>query len=329
VAPDKGYAGYTVRVAFDPTALTGLAPTCDDLRVAVRTATGWEERPRHVASCAGPGDLRFALPVDLPASSAWTDAYLYYGRSGAVPTPPPAVGRVVYLWWDPAASDRSADFIVGRLDPWAGSAFRATSAWLESDPSYAYTTGDDAQESLRRSVDERDVLVEAELRHTGCYPPNMQSGVCARVVIAAGTGADETSDHYYCSARAQSPLCDATGEGAADGAVVKTEGNLIAVAPPANPPAIAPSTWRKQALAVFGAGPTQVRFWDADAGWPALATPPASALLTTGSDAADHTMRGQAGVMLAQDIGQVRNLVIRRYVEPEPAAALGAQEPAP
>ena len=76
------------------------------------------------------------------------------------------------------------------------------------------------------------------------------------------------------------------------------------------------------ALAVFGTAPTQLRFWDADAAWSTLAMPPASALQATGAAAHEHTGRGFAGVMTAQDIGQLRDIVIRRYTEPEPAVTL-------
>ena len=45
-----------------------------------------------------------------------------------------------------------------------------------------------------------------------------------------------------------------------------------------------------------------------------------------GSDASDYQGRGFAGVMTAQDIGRFRNLVIRRYVEPEPTVTIESEE---
>jgi hypothetical protein len=154
--------------------------------------------------------------------------------------------------------------------------------------------------------------------------------MCARVVIASGTGAGEQADHYYCTSRGQNPMCNNNDQGIYDGDIVKTDNEIIALQGLDDPPPIMPNQWRKQALAVFGAGPTHLRFWDADASWPALATPPAEALQATGQDSmGDHQGRGAAGVMITQDIGRFRNLVIRRYVEPEPTARLLAEEQAP
>lgn len=328
VRPDKGYAGYTVRLApLDPSELTGLGAGCDDLRVVAYDGARWLERPRHLLGCGTAGlDLRFAMPVDLADGATWREAYVYYDREDP-PAPPVATGAAVYLWWDDASADLSAACQRGRMDAWNGTGHRDSIAW--SGGVYRFDTGDDGQESLRRAVDERDVLVEAEWAHAGCYTNNMQSGVCARVQIKTGAGATEAADHYYCSSRAQNPMCNNADQGIYDGDIVKTDNEIIAVQGQADPPPIVVNQWRKQALAVFGAGPTQLRFWDADTSWPALATPPAAALQATGEDAQDYPGRGAAGVMITQDIGRFRNLAIRRYVEPEPAVAVVDEEQAP
>ena len=190
---------------------------------------------------------------------------------------------------------------------------------------YTYDTGDNSQSSYRRSVDERDVLVEASFKHTGCYPYNMQSSVCARGVILSGTGASEQSTHYYCTSRAQNPSCPDNDQGLYDGDIVDEDNETIAVQGLTDPPPIVPGQWRTQALAVFGTAPTQLRFWDADAAWSTLAVPPASTLQATGAPVREHTSRGFAGVMTAQDIGQLRDIVIRRYTEPEPVVTLEAE----
>ena len=330
--PDKGYAGYTVRLAsLDRSALTGLSASCDDLRVVAFDGERWLERPRHLLGCeAGIAgavlDLRFALPVDLADGEAWREVYLYYDREDP-PAPPAATGTAVYLWWDDGAADLSGACTRGRMDAWLGTGDRDTIAW-DAAGGYRFDTGDDGQESLRRAVDERDVLVEAEWMHTGCYNNNMQSGVCARVQIKSGAGTAELADHYYCTSRGQNPMCNDADQGIYDGDIVKTDNEIIALQGSGDPPPIAVGQWRKQALAVFGGTPTQLRFWDANASWPGLATPPASALQASGEDAQSYAERGAAGVMMAQDIGRFRNLAIRRYVEPEPAVALLDEEQA-
>ena len=87
--PDKGYAGYTVFAALDPTTLGGLATDCRDLRVVTYDGEAWAEIGRHVIGCGSTRlDLRFAVPVDLPDAMPWYGAYIYYGASsvGAPPT---------------------------------------------------------------------------------------------------------------------------------------------------------------------------------------------------------------------------------------------------
>jgi hypothetical protein len=326
VRPDKGYQGYTARLAsLDVAMVADLDASCDGLRVAWYDGTAWTELPRHVIGCGTAKlDLRFSLPADIADSSTWSQAYLYYGN----PAPSPAasaLGTSVYLWWDDASTDHAADYVHGRMDPWLAAGWDDSLAW-NADGSYHYDTGDDSQSSYRRAVDERDVLVEAEWFHTSCYPNNMQTAVCARGIISGGVLSQENADAYYCTTRAQNPLCNDVDEAIYDGDIVKTDNEIIAIHGMTDPPPIVTSQWRTQALAVFGANPTQLRFWDADASWPALAAPPADRLLATGMDLADYTNRGFAGIMVAQDVARVRNIVIRRYVEPEPGVAVGPEE---
>jgi hypothetical protein len=326
VHPDKGYVGYTVRLpSFNATNLTGLTERCDDLRVVAWDGTQWTELARHLVGCGTPtADLRFALPIELEDGVTYRNAYVYYGNPNAGP-PAPADGTAVYLWWDPAAQDRSADYVHGRMDPWIITGFDDSLRW-DSQGHYTYDTGDDRQSSYRRAVEERDVFIEVSLFHTGCYVHNMQTGVCARGVIASGSGETEEAEHYYCTSRGQNPECDDTDQAIYDGDIIESDNELIALNNPLDPPPIVPRQWRKQALGVFGINPTQLRFWDADEAWPGLATPPPGALVVMGNDETDHEDRGFAGIMTAQDKANLRDLVIRRYVEPEPKVVLEAEQ---
>jgi hypothetical protein len=324
--PDKGYAGYTVRLAsFDSHALAGLTTSCDDLRVAAWDGAQWTELARHLIGCGtGAADLRFALPAEIADGATYRDAYLYYGNPAAGP-PAAADGTAVYRWWDPGTRDRRADYVHGRMDAWLATGYDDSLGW-DGQGYYTYDTGDDSQSSYRRAVDERDVLVEVSLFHTGCYSYNMQTGVCARGIVLSGSGGSEQSNHYYCTSRAQNPNCADNDQARYDGDIVETDNEILAVNNPIDPPPIVPSQWRKQALGVFGIHPTQLRFWDADAAWPALASPPPGALLTTGTHTTDYVGRGFAGIMTAQDKANLRDLVIRRYVEPEPTVTLGNEQ---
>jgi len=316
--PDKGYEHYTVRLVVDAAQLTGAA--CDDVRIVTWDGIVWTELAHHVLCGNSELDVRFALPVDLDDSTAWRGAFLYYDHPGA-PNGISPEGSSVYLWWDPATADHAGDYARGRMDPWLSTGHDNSLAWNTAE-FYTYNTGDDSQSSYRRPVDERDVLIEASWFHTGCYPFNMHSGVCARGIIATGTAGSETSTHYYCSSRAQNPNCANNDQGIYDGDVVAGDNETIALQGLTDPPPIVAQQWRSQALAVFGVGPTQLRFWDADTAWPTLAVPPATALQASGAAVHEHAGRGFAGIMTAQDIAHVRNIVIRRYTEPEPVVSI-------
>ena len=324
VRPMRGYAGYTVRVQIED--LPGLANNGQDLRVVVDDGEAFTVLPHHVIRTGTAIDLRFALPQDIADSGVWRDAALYYGNPSA-PLPADPAGTAVYLWWDPVTTNRLADYTHGRMDAWLGVGY--ADSWAFQVNAYAYDTTNDGQAGLRRAVDERDVLVEASWFHTGCYTNNMQSGVCARIKIATGGPTTEQSTDYYCSSRAQNPACNNTDQGLYDGDVVDGDNESIALQNVNDPTPIVPNQWRAQALAVFGAAPAKLRFWDADVAWTTLATPPATALIATGEALHQHAEAGAAGIMTAQDLGRVRDIVIRRYTEPEPTVVGGAEQSAP
>lgn len=154
----------------------------------------WTELARHLIGCGGGADLRFALPFDIDDNASNGDIYLYYGNPNAG-APASAEGTAVYLWWDPATSDHGAGYMRGRMDVWVDTGYDNSLAW-NSQGYYMYDTQNNNESSYRRAVDERDVLVEVSLYHTGCYTQNMQTGVCTRGIIQSGSGKDELSDHY-------------------------------------------------------------------------------------------------------------------------------------
>ena len=97
-----------------------------------------------------------------------------------------------------------------------------------------------------------------------------------------------------------------------------------------NPAAIAVNQWRKQALAVSSINPTTGKFWDSDTlagfgprGWPTVSAN------ASGTDAAagDLESVGDRGIIAAQDNVRVRNILVRRYTEPEPSVSAGAEQP--
>ncbi|MEO0574267.1 MAG: hypothetical protein AAF004_02305 [Pseudomonadota bacterium] len=331
--PDRGYAGYTLRsIGLDTQALIStsqMRSDCNDLRVLFFDGAAWQELDRHVLGCnTTQTDIRFASPIALAGAATEDDFYVYYGNPSAG-APAALTTSNVYLWFDDASVNRSASYIRGRVDNFHGNGWDNSLAYNAAG-FYTYRNGDNFTSGYRLAVDERDVFIEAEFFHTDCFPINMTTGVLVRGIIQSGSGGSESSNHYYTTNRGEFPQsgCGNANGYSHDGAIMRRQRNQNAVLPPANPGDIVPDTWRRQALAAFGGGPTQLRFWDEDnsAAWAALGYPNAGNILTSGSDNENITGRGFVAVMTAQDQARLRNILVRRYVEPEPVIILGAQE---
>lgn len=332
-SPDKGYQAYTLRFfGFDTASLITageMQANCSDLRVAYFNGTAWQELDRHVLDCnTALTDVRFASPIDLSPSSSDDNFYVYYSNSAA--GAPAGVNTTnVYLWFDDASVDRLANYDTGRGDPIHGNGWDNSLTWNPAGY-YVYNTGDNFTSSYRRPVDERDVYAEVEFNHSGCFQLNMTTGIVLRG-ISTGAGATESSTHYYASNRGHQAAggCDVGGY-SHDGDILENARTTTAING-ANPPAIVRNQWRRQGLAAWGVNNTSLEFWDEDDSslWRALGFPDAANSHVNGSDPTDNEGRGYAGFITAQDIGQVRNVLIRRYTSPEPLLALGPQETLP
>jgi len=334
-SPDKGYDGYTARIpALDTAALVAagtMLPDCSDLRIVYYDGFVWTELPRHVIDCDSPQtDIRFMLSADIAAAGIDDNYYLYHGNPA--PGPLPAMNETnVYLWYDDASIDRSSAYVRGRIDPWHGTGWDDSLTYQGNV--YRYDNGDNFSSGYRREVDERDVYIEAEFRHERCYALNITTGLMVRGAITSGSGGSETSDNYYASNRGELPNQGSQSRGCTqagyehDGSIVKNDRTNIVVAG-TNPPDAARNRWRRQGLAAWSVGPTNLAFWDSDdaANWPALGYPAAANLQAQGSDAVnENSNRGFAAVMTAQDRARLRNILIRRYVGDEPVLTLTAQ----
>ena len=327
--PDKGYIGYTTRVAsLDTQALIAageMQADCSDLRLTYYDGLGWQELPRHVIGCnTTTTDIRFALVTDIAASGNDDNYYLYHNDSSPAALPAMTTTNV-YLWYDDASTDRSASYIRGRIDNWHGNGWDNSLAW-NAGGYYTYDNGNDSNSGYRRDVDERDVFAEAEFYHTGCYPNNITSGMLVRGIIQNGSLGSESSNHYYASNRAEYPTgCNGGGYNH-DGDIV-TGNRPTAAVNGANPPDIVANIWRRQALATWLTNPTNATFWDEDnsGNWAALGFPSGANVQASGSHANDDEGRGFAAIMTAQDNARVRNILFRRYISPEPLPVLTAE----
>ncbi|MEM7280550.1 MAG: hypothetical protein AAF438_02800 [Pseudomonadota bacterium] len=325
-SPDKGYVAYTARIpSFNTAALISageMRADCADLRILFFDGTGWNELPRQVLDCNTTStDIRFALQANIAASSNDDNYYLYTDNNA--PAALPAVSETnVYLWFDDASINRATNYVRGRIDPWHGTGWDNSLVWNPAGY-YTYDNGDNFTSGYRIPVDERDVYAEAEFFHTGCYQLNITTGMVLRGIIGSGSFGSESSSHYYASNRGEFPTGCTTGGYSHDGDIMDTNRNNITV-DGANPPDILASTWRRQGFAAWLVNPTNLSFWDEDlaSNWAALGFPNAGNLQVAGTDTNDYEGRGFAGFMNAQDVARVRNILIRRFVQPEPVLAL-------
>lgn len=323
--PDNDYDGYTVRLNDIDTATwisSGEMRTdCNDLRVVHWDGSTNTELPRHVIDCnTSSTDIRFKMIATQAASTTSSDYYIYYDHSGAT-TPTALSTNNVYLWYDDGTVDRLDTYTYGRFDAWASTGYYSGTSY-NADGYYQYATGDNMTFGMRQNVDERDVYVEVETYHIRCYPYNIGVGPITRV-ITTGSGGTESSDHYYVgkSGHQNGAQCSADGY-AADGDI--QNGSLSIVVDGANPPVLTSNQWRRTALASWRVNPTYLSYYmeDDTDDWDALGYPSATNLHVSGTDATDTEGQGEAGYAATQDQGRLRHMLIRRYVEPEPALTL-------
>ena len=327
-APDKGYSGYTARIAsLDTQALIAageMQADCSDLRISYYDGLAWQELPRHVLGCNTPAtDIRWMLAADIAANGSDDNYYLYYNNAspGALPAMTPTN---VYLWYDDASVDRSGQYIRGRIDAWHGGGWDNSLAWNAAGY-YPYDNGDNFTSGYRRAIDERDVYAEAEWYHTGCYRLNITTGMLVRGIITGGSGGNESSNHYYATNRGEYPASPCTAGGYnEDGDIVEDFRTTTTVNGP-NPPDVLPNTWRRQGLAAWQTGPVNLAYWDENdsSAWAALGFPSASNLHVSGTDStSQNTGRGFAAFQTAQDRARIRNILFRRFIDPEPTLTL-------
>jgi len=329
-SPDKGYDGYTVRLNNIDTATWissgNMRSDCNDLRIIHWDGTTNAELPRHVIDCNNSNtDIRFKMVSNQGSNTTTTSSYfIYYGFPSASTAEPLSTDNV-YLWYDDGTVNRLASYEYGRFDNWAGVGYYSGTSHNAAGY-YQYNTGDNFTFGMRQNVDERDVYVEVETFHQRCYPLNISVGPIVRT-ITTGSGATESSDHYYggISGDQNGTGCTLAGGYTWDGDI--DEGNLTSIAVDGpNPAVLTSNQWRRTALASWRINPTHLSYYIEDdaINWDALGFPSTSNLHVTGTDPSDKEGRGEAGYAATQDQGRLRNMLIRRYIEPEPVLTLAS-----
>lgn len=338
--PQGGYAGYTVRLsALDTSAMIAagdLLASGDDLRIVRWDGAAWTDLPRHLVGLnSSATDVRFALAATVAASAVDGSYYLYY-RNPAAGAPPAMTPTNVYRWFDDGSVDRLSGYANGRVHasgPSNGLTTPSSIAYNAAAGAYEYNTADNFSESLRPTgVTERDALMTYDLYQTGAYGLNMLSGPFVRLTTDGGAPAAENAAGFYQYMLGDSganPGAPYAGHGDIGQNAFQHTGGLVdgSGAPIGQ---VATNAWHSVGLAAWGAGPTALKSWYVHApSATSLGLFGATASLTGSQAAGDTTSAGAAGLYFFQDISRVRNILIRRYTEPEPVSALGAVENAP
>lgn len=338
--PQGGYVGYTVRVsALDTAALIAagdLLASGDDLRVVRWDGAAWTDLPRHVVGLnTAATDVRFALAAPIAASGADAGYFLYY-KNPAAGAPPAMTTTNVYRWFDDGTANRLSSYTNGRVHasgPSNGLTTPSSVAYNAGAGAMEYNTGDNLSESLRPTgVAERDVLATYDLYQTGAYGLNMLSGPLVRLTTDGGAPAAESAAGFYMYMLGDSganPGAPYAGHGdIAQNAFQQSGGLVDGSGSPIGQVAI--NAWHSVGLAAWGAGPTALKAWYVNApSATSLGLFGATASLTGSQATGDTTAEGAAGLYFFQDISRVRNILIRRYTEPEPISTLAAVETAP
>jgi outer membrane protein assembly factor BamB len=194
-APFNGYNGYSVSITgFDTAALvaTGkMRADCNDLRIARFAANTWTQLDRQVINCNTANTaIWFELQADIAANGSDAGYSMFYGNanSGA----PPANLNSVYLACDNFDSDAlnqpPAGWTIKAGGPWRVVADVGTNRILrESNPGAAVRN----LIHVSAITNERDVWVQVDIRMTSAA--NLESTGSASGRVGGAGAADYTA----------------------------------------------------------------------------------------------------------------------------------------
>ena len=317
--PYNGYNGYTVRfTGLDTSNESKFQTDGDDIRILYYNGLENLELDREILN---PGTINttiiFKLQANISANSYDNNYSIYYGNNlvGEGPTNQ----SNIYLWYDSATIDRENEYIQGRVDASAHGGSWADSISWDAAGYYTFDTANDYADSFRPTgLNERDVYIEFEEYQTGAYTTDMTSGPLTRW-DGTGSGSSEDSSHWYNYEVADSAYQGGSYSSHDDitaddrGSEVVTYG-VLGTFPQ--------TTWTRLGLASWSVNPTNLKaFYNNESGgWNG------SRFSGTHDASNDNENPGQFGLWLQQDAGRVRNIIARRYVEPEPVLIIGNEE---
>ena len=285
-------SGYSASVTVDTASLVSggkMLANGNDLRVVYGSGAG-TELDRHVVGMnTASTQVWFKTQADISASGTDNSYYLYYGNPSA--TSPPTNNSNVYVFWD--------GFESGDLSNWsieAGTWTAATDQAQSGTYALKTTTGSSSWIRPAVTIDEADVVLESYWRSTSS---SLDFSQAARVQSGSNLNWFET---------------DVEGSDGWDLAKM-VDGSWTELV--ANGGTYTANTWYKVSLIVKGGTLAKVLINDSQ-------VTPSSGWSDIGSDFTSGTI-----AFRAWSVGTgawVDNVIVRKYVDPEPSAALGTEE---
>ena len=194
-APFNGYNGYSAQIAgFNTAALVTagkMRSDCNDLRIARFAANTWTQLDRQVLNCNTTNTtIWFKLQADIAANGSDNSYSLFYGNANA--TAPPANLSNVYLAYDNFDSDTlnqpPAGWTVQANGPWNVVADVGTNRILRESNNTATVRNVIKVNSV---TNERDVWVQADVRMTSAS--GLESTGCPIGRVGGTSAADMTA----------------------------------------------------------------------------------------------------------------------------------------
>ena len=194
-APFNGYNGYSVQISgFNTAALAAagkMRADCNDLRIARFAANAWTQLDRQVINCnAASTTIWFKLQADIAANGSDTSYSMFYGNANA--GAPPANLNNVYLAYDNFDSDTlnqpPAGWTVQGGGPWRVVADVGTNRILRESNA---TGGARNIIKVNSVTTERDVWVQTDVRMTSAN--TLESTGCPIGRVGGNTAANLTA----------------------------------------------------------------------------------------------------------------------------------------
>jgi len=302
-------SGYSVLLTTDTSSLVSsgkMLSNGNDLRIVYWDGTQNIEldRVNGTAFNSANAKIWFKTPREISAGGFDSNYFVYYGFSGALD--PPNNGSNVYVWWDSFSTNSLAKYNLSKWVDIHGNATEYVAPTYDAtNQRVSFDTGDNyASDMYLIGVNEADALIQVKFWADLSYPTDATVALVSRL-----NNPGTSSTHYYFHFSHGSY----TSPGGSYNSWTNGERNTLMYNPGSN------TYWSFNSvntLTYAAYGTSHKLWWNEEPD----ATPLASGTHSGITDA------GRWGWAPAQVRGWVDDILIRKYVEPEPSVSVGSEE---